>query len=108
MDVFIGELKAMSSRKSNSGAPDDAKPKRLAVADLGCGEAKIALTFQKDGAIRVHSFDLTAVNPFVTACDIARTPLADKSVDVAIFCLSLMGTNYLDFVAEAVRILRSK
>jgi ribosomal RNA-processing protein 8 len=32
--------------------------------------------------------------------------LQDGSVDVAIFCLALMGTNWLDFIDEAYRILR--
>jgi ribosomal RNA-processing protein 8 len=33
-------------------------------------------------------------------------PLPDKSVDVAVFCLALMGTNYSDYLIEAHRILR--
>lgn len=32
--------------------------------------------------------------------------LQDRTVDVAIFCLSLMGTNWEDFVREAHRVLR--
>lgn len=32
--------------------------------------------------------------------------LHSSSVDCAIFCLSLMGTNYRDFIVEANRILR--
>ena len=54
----------------------------------------------------VHSFDLVPVKPHVKVCDMANLPLGDASVDIAVFCLSLMGTNYLDFVFEAVRILR--
>jgi hypothetical protein len=27
-------------------------------------------------------------------------------VDVAVFCLSLMGTNYVDFIREAHRVLK--
>ena len=30
------------------------------------------------------------------------------SVDVVVFCLALMGTNYGDFIAEALRVLRRK
>lgn len=98
----------MLVKKKTEAGSGDAKTKRLRVADLGCGEAKIAQSFKDDKRIKVHSLDLTAVNSFVTACDIAKTPLDDSSVDVAIFCLSLMGTNYLDFVKEAVRILRPR
>jgi ribosomal RNA-processing protein 8 len=41
----------------------------------------------------VHSFDLVAVNEMVTACDMANVPLQDENIDIAVFCLSLMGTN---------------
>ena len=46
------------------------------------------------------------MNPLVTACDIAHVPLADKSVDIVVFCLSLMGTNIVDFLQEANRVLK--
>jgi ribosomal RNA-processing protein 8 len=42
----------------------------------------------------------------VTACDMANVPLEDKSVDVCVFCLSLMGTNLADFIREAHRVLK--
>jgi ribosomal RNA-processing protein 8 len=57
----------------------------------------------------VRSFDLqTNGNPHVTAADMANLPLPDNSIDIAIFCLALMGTNWVDFVEEAYRILRWK
>ena len=37
-----------------------------------------------------------------------QLPLADRSVHVAVFCLSLMGTNVADFIAEANRVLKKK
>jgi hypothetical protein len=43
------------------------------------------------------------VNDFVEVCDMADVPLEDNSVDVAVFCLSLMGTNFLGFIREACR-----
>lgn len=70
---------------------------------MGCGEATLA---QQVPQSRVHSLDLVAANDLVTACDMAHTPLAAGSVDVVVFCLSLMGTNLKDFVTEANRILR--
>ena len=76
------------------------------VADFGCGEAKLAQTLQE--VHTVHSFDLVAGNKFITACDIAHVPLADASVDQAVFCLALMGPNYVDFLIEAWRVLKSK
>jgi ribosomal RNA-processing protein 8 len=32
-------------------------------------------------------------------------PLPSASVDVVVFCLSLMGTNMMDFIQEARRLL---
>ena len=43
----------------------------------------------------------------VTVCDMSRTPLDASSVDIAVFCLSLMGTNLRDYVKEANRVLKS-
>lgn len=74
----------------------------LRIADLGCGEARLAKNVPQR---QVMSFDLVANNERVTACDIANVPLPDSSVDVVVFCLSLMGTNYADFITEARRIL---
>ena len=36
----------------------------------------------------------------VTACNLAKVPLSKASLDVAIFCLALMGTDWTKFVAE--------
>ena len=75
------------------------------MADLGCGEARLAQTLKATHP-HVHSFDFVALNEHVQVCDIAHTPLKDKSVDIVVFCLSLMGTNLTDFIREAHRILR--
>lgn len=79
------------------------QPAATVVADLGCGEARLEREARQEV---VHSFDLVAANERVVACDIARTPLGESAVDVAVFCLSLMGTNYGDFLVEARRIVR--
>jgi superfamily II DNA or RNA helicase len=76
----------------------------LVVGDFGCGEALIAEA-AKDRH-QVHSFDHVAVNDSVVACDIAHVPLDEGTLDVAIFCLSLMGANFTDYVREAHRCLR--
>lgn len=76
----------------------------LVVADMGCGEARLAAELGE--AVDVRSFDLVAANDRVTACDIARTPLAESVADFAVFCLSLMGTNYGEFLVEARRVLK--
>lgn len=81
------------------------------VADFGCGDAQLAkdlLAIKQKGKchFKVHSFDLVSPNELVTACDMANVPLKNKSVDVCIFCLSLMGTNLADFIREAHRVLK--
>lgn len=81
------------------------------IADLGCGDAGLASGLQADKRklkLEVLSFDLHSPHPLVTKADIANLPLASGSVDVAIFCLALMGTNWVDFIEEAYRVLRWK
>lgn len=78
------------------------RPPSLLVADFGCGDALLARSVRN----KVHSFDLVALNEHVTVCDIAKVPLLDGSVDVVVFCLSLMGKNLGDFLQEANRVLK--
>ncbi|CAG8791137.1 24904_t:CDS:2, partial [Gigaspora margarita] len=80
------------------------KPKEWIVADLGCGEGKIA----QEAPNKVLSFDLVANNHMIIACDIAKLPIPNCLFDIVIFCLSLMGTNYVDFLKEAYRTLKPK
>jgi len=75
---------------------------RLMIGDFGCGEAKI---LEKFGEKRVYSFDHEAINDNVTACDIKSVPLPDEAIDIAVFSLSLMGRNWLDYIKEAKRCL---
>lgn len=76
------------------------------VADMGCGEAKIMAHFENNKRIKISSFDLAAARPGVIVADMTKVPLPGKSVDVVIFCLSLMNTNFLDALREARRILK--
>lgn len=104
------------------------RPPSLVVADFGCGDCKIARSVKN----KVHGFDLAATCELATVCDMAnvsvcvfsnlvtffdfiyflrnispvQVPLGDGSVDIAVFCLSLMGTNLADFLAEANRVLK--
>lgn len=72
------------------------------IADMGCGDARLAQSVKQ----KVYSFDLVSTNSWVTAADVAHVPLSSNSVDVVVFCLSLMGTNIGDFILEAHRILK--
>eukprot|EP00026_Physarum_polycephalum_P007216 Phypoly_transcript_07273.p1 GENE.Phypoly_transcript_07273~~Phypoly_transcript_07273.p1 ORF type:complete len:521 (+),score=129.26 Phypoly_transcript_07273:29-1564(+) len=74
---------------------------KLKVADFGCGEAMLAASVPNV----VHSFDLHAANERVIECEMSHVPLENNSVDVVVFCLSLMGTNFKDYLIEANRVL---
>jgi len=89
LDLIIAELKKL--------------PKKAVVADFGCGEARLAESVHR---ATVHSFDLVAANHKVVACDMANVPLESNSVDVAVFCLALMGINTRDFIFEGARVLK--
>ncbi|KAE9571046.1 25S rRNA (adenine-N(1))-methyltransferase [Colletotrichum fructicola] len=81
------------------------------IADLGCGDARLASTLASESQklrLQIKSYDLHSPAKFVTKADIANLPLEDGSVDIAIFCLALMGTNWIDFIEEAYRILHWK
>ena len=81
------------------------------VADLGCGDAHLAASLSGDLKklkLKILSYDLAAPNPLVTHADIKNLPLKDGNVDIAVFCLALMGTNWIEFVEEAWRVLRWK
>ncbi|KAJ1733069.1 25S rRNA (adenine645-N1)-methyltransferase [Coemansia biformis] len=77
---------------------------RLVVADMGCGEARLAAAIGEQHT--VHSFDLVGYNKRITPCNIANVPLSSGTADMAIFCLALMGTDFIAFIREANRILR--
>lgn len=72
------------------------------VADLGCGENLLS----KEITNKVHAFDYVAIDENVTECDISSVPLENNTVDVSVFCLSLMGSNYADYIKEGHRILK--
>jgi hypothetical protein len=74
------------------------------IGDFGCGEAKLAEAVSDRHT--VHSFDHVAANDNVVACDMAHVPLDDETLDVAIFSLSLMGANFIDYIREAYRTLK--
>nr|CCC89299.1 unnamed protein product [Trypanosoma congolense IL3000] len=82
-------------------------PPSWVIADMGCGDALIAQTLKPKG-YTVHSFDLHAVNEHVTVANIARVPLEKNSVDICVFSLSLMSTDYIKCLYEAFRILKPK
>lgn len=111
VDIYIQNLKFRASLATPvNGIPlPRRKPGLCTIADLGCGDAPLARGLQsviKKSNLKFHNFDLHAPNSHVTKADISALPLHDGEIDLAIFCLSLMGTNWLTFVEEAWRVLR--
>ncbi|CAN5549418.1 hypothetical protein BH10ACI2_BH10ACI2_21730 [soil metagenome] len=78
------------------------KRPEMVVGDFGCGEAKLAELLINT----VYSFDHVAINENVTACDISHVSLDSESLDAAVFSLSLMGSNFTDYIVEARRCLK--
>ena len=74
----------------------------LVVGDFGCGEALLARELKN----KMYSFDHVAKNENVIVCDMSQVPLENESLDAAIFSLSLMGTNFVDYLKEAKRCLK--
>ncbi|KAL7737144.1 hypothetical protein ACLKA6_005354 [Drosophila palustris] len=77
-------------------------PKTAIIGDFGCGEGKLAQSVPN----KVYSMDLVATRPDIVACNMTKTPLQPQSLDVAVYCLSLMGTNLSDYLLEANRVLK--
>jgi hypothetical protein len=72
------------------------------VADFGCGENLLS----KEITNRIYAIDHVAIDDTVIACDMAKTPLENNLVDLVVFSLSLMGTNWKDYLLEAKRVLK--
>lgn len=120
VDVFVDQIQQRAKKPVNApgGLPGLQESKKIVIADMGCGEAQLAADinefFKKynkrakkyqQRKHQVHSFDLKRANPRITVADIRHVPLPDNSCTVVVFCLALMGTNFLDFIKEAYRIL---
>ena len=67
------------------------------VGDFGCGECVFADAVQN----QVISMDHVACRNDVRVCDMAVTGSEANSLDAAVFSLSLMGTNWPDYLREA-------
>lgn len=78
------------------------------IADLGCGLAKLSKIVKLPN--KVISVDHYSEDPNVIKADIANLSehINDNEVDITVFCLSLWGTNYLDYIKEAYRIMAKR
>ena len=83
---------------------EERKDRDYVIGDFGCGEGELGRAISQWH--KVHNFDHVAINDLVLECDMAHTGLEDASLDVAVFNLSLMGSNFTDYLREAHRTLK--
>ncbi|KAL4939516.1 methyltransferase-domain-containing protein [Aspergillus oleicola] len=124
VDGYISSIRTRGAIKNvpnKKGTKPDQKARGLplprrpngacTIVDLGCGDAALhrsLIPSSKKLNLKLHSFDLHAPEGSpITKADISNLPLEDGTADISIFCLSLMGTNWVSFVEEAWRVLRS-
>lgn len=76
------------------------------IIDFGCGDN----CFKDCVENEVTSVDHIAIDKSVIACDMKDLSnfVKDETHDVAVFSLSLWGTNYSDYLKEAHRVLKRK
>ena len=78
---------------------------KMVIGDFGCGRARLAELLKEN---KMYNFDHhNILNEKIIACDMKRTSLKNESLDIAVFCLSLMGENWSDYITEAKRCLRT-
>ncbi|KAG5506413.1 hypothetical protein JKF63_05916 [Porcisia hertigi] len=106
VESLLGDRRGRFLANKGKSMPGHIPPSWV-VADMGCGDAQVAAALKPKG-YTVHSFDFFALNSFVTVADTTKVPLTNNSVDVCIFSLSLMATDYIKSLFEAFRILKPK
>lgn len=77
------------------------------IADMGCGNAKLARHFGK--RLNISSFDHFKINDFVTPVNMKNTGQKDKEFDKILFCLSISWGNSQeinDYLDEGLRICK--
>ena len=94
-------LLSLASRRAGTSRTANGAASPLSVVDLGAGDGELASLVAR--SLSVRSFDFVSLNERVEACDISSLPIQSERVDVAVLCLALMGTNYKDFLAGALR-----
>ena len=95
LDIIIEELK----KEKYTG---------MKIGDFGCGEGRLQVDLEEAGHQKgqIFSYDVGKSAEHIIQADISALPLASGNLDVGVFCLSLMGTNFPDFLREANRVLK--
>ena len=91
--------------------------------DNGCGMGNVAKAFmanyeavmeQTDPPVspqykifeNIESVDLVSRRPYIKEGNMSQLDFCDASFDLVLFSLSLMNTNFVSFIGEALRVLR--
>lgn len=110
IDAILGDKRGRFLANKAKSMPGFT-PTGWVVCDMGCGDAQIAKALAPKG-YKVHSFDFCppkdAPEGLVVVADSAHVPLESKSVEICVFSLSLMATDYFDSLLEAFRVLKPK
>tara|TARA_Y100001968_G_scaffold330203_1_gene381404 strand:+ start:761 stop:3718 length:2958 start_codon:yes stop_codon:yes gene_type:complete len=78
----------------------------LVIGDFGCGEGDLAKAIGEES--KVLSFDMHAINDSVIPCNIAEgVPIAPNTLDMAIFCLSLMFKDWKKMLLSARKVMKA-
>lgn len=77
------------------------------IADLGCGMARVSSYFANSERFKFYNFDHIAINETVRAKDIKDTELDSDSINIAVLCLAMWGSNCNEYLDEAYRILET-
>ena len=82
--------------------------KTLKILDLGCGRNLIKQYFENNPTNKIFTitgYDHISFNNSIQ-CDISKLPNEDETIDICIFSQSLMGSNWKNYIDEALRVLR--
>ena len=72
---------------------------------MGCGKARISEYFKGVKRFEFYNYDHIACNDMVIERDIRDTGMDEYSVDIAILCLAMWGSNCKEYIKEAYKIL---
>ena len=76
---------------------------KLVIGDFGCGKGELMELLKEN---KMYSFDHhNIIDEKIIPCDMKSVPIKDEKLDVAIFSLSIMGTNWPDYIVEAKKCL---
>lgn len=95
------------------------------MLDNGCGMGNVAKKFmtnynavmkQTESSIvpkykifkQIESVDLVSRRPYIRVGNMSQLAFGDSSFDLVLFSLSLMNTNFVSFIGEALRVLKEK